>query len=329
LLHSRPRNRNLEMPGRSAYLGALLAGVMVLPNVLWQQAHGWPFIELGKAGASGKNLEMSPLEFFLQEVISTGPLATIVWLCGLWAGLVRPKLEVARAFPIAWAALFLVFEASHGKAYYLCAIYPTLLVFGAVRIEEWVSNATARGATLAGVIALGALAAPLTLPILPLDLFIRYQKTIGFAPSAGEHQRLGVLPQYYADMFGWREMAEKVAAVYRSLPPRDRAHAVFFGNNYGEAAAIDVFGRQLGLPAAISGHNNYYIWGAHGHDASVIIIIVGGNTQQYADSFRSFEIAARIDTPYAMPYETDKPVYVLRGLKMSLEEYWSKVKHYE
>jgi hypothetical protein len=150
-----------------------------------------------------------------------------------------------------------------------------------------------RGAALAGVVVLGVLAAPFTLPILSVDVFIRYQKAIGLMPSAGEHQTLGLLPQIYADMFGWREMAEKVAAVYWSLPVQDRARAVFFGNNYGEAAAIDVFGRRLGLPPAISGHNNYYIWGPRGHDGSVMII-VGGDTEHYADLFSSFEIAGRM-----------------------------------
>jgi hypothetical protein len=270
---------------------------------------------------------MSPLAFFLQQLIVTGPLATIVWLCGLWAGVVRPKLAVSRAFPIAWLILLLAFDASHGKAYYLSAIYPTLLVFGAVRIEVWLGNAIARSAALASVVVLGVLAAPLTLPILPIDAFIRYQKAIGFTPSAGEHQMLGVLPQYYADMFGWREMAEKVAAVYWSLPVQDRARAVFFGNNYGESAAIDVFGRRLGLPAAISGHNNYYLWGPRGHDGSVIIII-GGSTKHYAELFSSFDIAGRIATPYAMPYETGQPIYVLRGMKMPLQDYWPTVKAY-
>jgi hypothetical protein len=122
-------------------------------------------------------------------------------------------------------------------------------------------------------------------------------------------------------------MAEKVAAVYWSLPPQDRARAVFFGNNYGEAAAIDVFGRRLGLPLAVSGHNNYYIWGPRGHDGSVIIII-GGSTQHYSELFSSFEIAGQIDTPYAMPYETDQPIYVLRGMKMPLQNYWPMVKAY-
>ncbi len=321
-----PQRRSLLRPW--VYLGALLAAVMVLPNVLWQHAHGWPFIELGKAASGGKNVAMSPASYFVQQIMFTGPIAAIVWIAGLWAGIARSRLAVARAFPIAWLILLLLFDASHGKASYLSAIYPTLLGLGAARIEEWVQNGVARGTALAAVAVVGALAAPLTLPILPLDTFLRYQKATGITLSAGEHQKLGALPQYYADMFGWREMAAKVAAVYESLPPQDRARAVFFGNNYGEAAAIDVFGRRLGLPPAISGHNNYYLWGPRGHDGSVMIII-GGDTKQYAALFRSFEVAGRITTPYAMPYETNQPIYVLRGLKDPLEKFWSKVKRYQ
>jgi hypothetical protein len=320
-----PKRNSLLGPW--VYLGALLAGVMVLPNVMWQQAHGWPFIELGKAGASGKNIAMSPMAFFLQQIILIGPWASIVWLCGLWTGFVRPRIAIARAFPIAWLVLLVAFDASHGKAYYLSAIYPTLLAFGAAQIEEWVGNAIARGAALAIVVVFAVLAAPFALPILPVDVFMRYERSIRFMPSAGEHQKLSLLPQYYADMFGWREMANKVAAIYWSLPPQDRARAVFFGNNYGEAAAIDIFGHHLGLPPAISGHNNYYIWGPRGHDGSVIIII-GGSSKHYADLFRSFKIAGRIDALYAMPYERDKPIYVLRGMKMPLKDYWPKVKAY-
>jgi len=320
-----PRRKSLLHPW--IYLGALLAAAMVLPNVLWQQAHGWPFLELGKAASNGKNLEMSPWAFFIQQVLLTGPLAAVVWISGLWAGMFRPRFAVARAFPIAWLILLLVFDATHGKAYYVCAIYPTLFAFGALRFEAWLGNTVARGAMLAGVVVLGCLAAPLTLPILPVEDFIRYQKALGVTLSGGERQALGALPQHYADMFGWREMAEKIAAVYRSLPPEDRARAVFLGENYGEAAAIDVFGPRLGLPPAIAGHNNYYIWGPRGHDGSVVIII-GGDTRHYAELFRSIEVAGRITTAYAMPYETDQPIYVLRGMKVPLQEFWPQVKRY-
>lgn len=321
-----PRRKSLLHPW--VYLGALLAGVLVIPNLLWQQAHGWPFIALGAAGAGGKNIVLSPGDFFLQQLLLIGPLAALVWLSGLWAGIVKPRLSVARTFPLAWLILFMMFDASHGKPYYLAPIYPTLLAFGAVRIEAWIGNAIVRTAALAVLAVQGILIAPLTLPILSVETFIRYERAIGFMPSAGEHQALGVLPQYYADMFGWQEMAGKIAAVYWSLPPDERTHAAFFGNNYGEAAAIDIFGRRLGLPPAISGHNNYYIWGPRGHDGSVLIII-GGDPRHYADLFGSFAIAGRIDAPYAMPYETGKPIYVLRGMKMPLQAYWPQTRNYQ
>ena len=321
-----PRRKSVLRPW--VWAGAALALALTAPNIAWQAAQDWPFIELGKAGANGKNLAMSPAEFFVQQLLLIGPLAALVWITGLWAGLVRPSFKVARAFPIAWLILFIVFDASHGKPYYLSPIYPALLALGAVRIEQWIVPARLR-AILLGVIAVpGLLLAPLMLPILPVEAFVRYQRAIGFTPSVGERGKQGVLPQYYADMFGWPQMARKVAAVYWSLPPQERAKAAFWGNNYGEAAAIDVFGAPLGLPPALSGHNNYWVWGPQGHDGSVLIII-GGSAKHYADLFRSFSVAGHIDAPYAMPYETNRPIYVLRGLKMPMSRLWPQVKHFE
>jgi hypothetical protein len=196
-----------------------------------------------------------------------------------------------------------------------------------MRIEEWMSHAMARTATLVTVSIADAMTAPFALPILPVDMFIRYETAIGYVPSAGEREGPGVLPQYYADMFGWHAMAKSIAAVYEGLPPQDRARAVFFGQNYGEAAAIDVLGRDLGLPPAISGHNSYYIWGPRGHDGSVVITI-GGSKEDYAGLFQSIEIVGRTAATYAMPYEADQPIYVLRGMKIPLQTYWPEVKKY-
>ena len=104
------------------YAGAALGLAIVLPNILWQQAHGWPFIELGKAGASGKNIELSVWSFFTQQLLLIGPLAGPVWLAGLWAGARKPDFAVFRAVPIAYVLLFAFFVINHGKAYYLTPI---------------------------------------------------------------------------------------------------------------------------------------------------------------------------------------------------------------
>jgi hypothetical protein len=310
------------------YVAALIASVIVLPNLLWQQAHDWPFLQLAQAGVGGKNQVLSPLAFFVQQVLLVGPLGMMVVLCGLGAGALKPRFATVRAVAIAWVLLFATFDGLHGKAYYLMPIYPALLALGAQRLEGWLSGIRLRALLLGAVAIAGSVTLPLTLPILPVRLLVRYIHTLGVMPSSGERLKIGALPQYYADMFGWRQMAAKVAKVYWALPPKERAHAVFFGNNYGEAAAIDVFGRPLGLPPAISGHNNYYLWGPRGHTGRVIIII-GGSRKHYAKLFRSSQVAGFITARYAMPYETDRPIYVLRGMKVPLERYWPKVKNYD
>jgi len=100
----------------------------------------------------------------------------------------------------------------------------------------------------------------MAVPLLPVETFIRYAARLGIENLKEERHVMGRLPQFYADMFGWRNMAVQVAAVYHGLPPEDQAHAVIFAYNYGDAGAIDYYGPGLGLPNAISGHNNYYLW---------------------------------------------------------------------
>jgi 4-amino-4-deoxy-L-arabinose transferase-like glycosyltransferase len=322
-----PQRRSLLRPW--LYMGAAIGAILVLPNVLWQQAHGWPFLELGKAAVNGKNVALSPVAFLVQQFLLIGPLAAPVWIAGLWACLHRPKLAVCRAFPIAYVILFIFFVISHGKAYYMTPIYPTLLGVGALAVEGWLESARWRRAALISVAVAGAVAAPMAIPVLSEKAFIAYSTTLGMAPSAtaAEHQKLGLLPQHFADQHGWPEMAAQVAAVYKALPPADRAKAVFLGVDYGEAAAIDIFGPPLGLPPAISGHNNYYLWGPQGRDGSVLIVLGpywGGLLPAYA----KVEVAGKIDSPYAMPYETG-PIYVLRDPKVPFSFIWPRLKHYD
>lgn len=311
------------------YASAALGLVIVLPNILWQQAHGWPFIELGKAGASGKNIELSPWGFFTQQLLLMGPLAGPVWLAGLWAGARKPAFAVLRAVSIAYVLLFAFFVIDHGKASYLTPIYPVLLAMGAIAIERWMANAYARGAAVAAIAVSGAVIAPLAVPMMSEEAYIRYSTALGMTPAAtaAEHLQQASLPQGFADMHGWPEMAAKIAEVYWSLPPKERAQAVFAGSNYGEAAAIDIYGSRLGLPPAISGHNNYWIWGPQGHDGSVVIEI-GGTREQRLEKFRSVEFAGWIESPYAMPYETHQPIWIERDLREPITDVWPKAKRY-
>jgi 4-amino-4-deoxy-L-arabinose transferase-like glycosyltransferase len=312
------------------YIGAAIALIFLAPSLYWQAENGWPFLEIGKAGASGKNVVFSPLGFLGQQLLFIGPATAPIWLAGLWRFTFRPALPQLRVFPIAYAATAVLVYAAHGKAYYISPIYPALLASGAVAIEDWVHRPRYRWIIARVIVIAGAVAAPLALPILPPDSYHPYAAALGISPGATamEKSAQGVLPQQLADMFGWREMAAKVSAAYNALTPEERAKAVFFGHNYGEAAAIDVYGPALHGPPAISGHNNYYLWGLRGFDGS-IVLTVGGDPALYARGYQSVEQVGELDNPYAMPYETNIPVYLLRNPRVPLVNMWPEMKHYE
>jgi hypothetical protein len=135
------------------------------------------------------------------------------------------------------------------------------------------------------------------------------------------------LPQYFADRFGWENLAATVAQVYKSLPPEEQAQACIFGNNYGEAGSIDFFGKAYGLPSVISGHNNYFLWGP-GKCTGEVMIVVGIPPQELEPIFQSVQVAGVARCEYCMPYESRLPVLVGRGLRVPLQEFWPRVRNY-
>ncbi|HUI71959.1 MAG TPA: glycosyltransferase family 39 protein [Spirochaetia bacterium] len=321
-----PLRKSFLRPWLWAALALALA--IIAPNVVWQYRHGWPFVELAGAAVGWKNVALSPLAYLGQQVLLAGPLALPVWLAGLWAFGIKPKHAAYRTFAVCYVVMFALAVTMHGKSYFLGGIYPLMFAGGAVWLESKVRSTAVR-AIYSGVCAYAVLVfAPVTVPLLPVTSYLAYAKFLHVSPSEGasEHMSSGVLPQYYADKFGWKEMAEKVAAVYNALPPEQRAKAVFFGRNYGEAAAIDIFGRPLGLPPAISGHNSYYLWGPMGHDGSVVIVLTN-ELKELNAAYQEVTVAGRLDNPYAMPYETNISIVVASGLKVPFS--WERLKHYE
>jgi hypothetical protein len=171
--------------------------------------------------------------------------------------------------------------------------------------------------------------APFALPVLPVEQFIAYQKSLGLAPKAEERSALAELPQSYADQFGWREMVDTVATVYARLTPAEKTQCVIFVRNYGEAAAIDFFGGAYGLPKALCAHNSYWYWGP-GEKTGNIAIIFGTsrNLQENYDDLRrayeSVEFVTTTHAKYAMPYETERMIFLCKGMRTTFQAIWGE-----
>lgn len=305
---------------RELILGASLAVVLGAPSIVWQAVNGWPFVVLVH-NAGQKDLAVGPAAFVIAQVFAVNPLAAPVWLAGLIAPFWRADLRATRALAIAFGVAFAATLLGHGKGYYVAAAYPSVLAVGAVALERAVVG-WLRAVYAVVAVAFAAVLVPTVLPYLPPDAVTEYFVALHAAPPSDEKAKLGTLPQYFADQFGWPELAATVAGVYDALPPADRAKAYVLGGNYGEAAAVDVYDAGRGLPPTLSGHNQYGFWGPHGYDGSVLIDI-GATVKDDLRVCRSATLAATFSAPYVMPYEDHLGIVVCRGLRVPLARFWN------
>jgi hypothetical protein len=164
------------------------------------------------------------------------------------------------------------------------------------------------------------------LPILPVETYIRYAAVMRLEPPALEKWKLGPLPQIYASEFGWEEMVAQVATVYQSLPPDVRPKTAIFAQNFGQAGAIDLFGPKYRLPPAISGHQNYFLWGPREYTGESVIVMQG-RQESLEKLYGSVEKRAHVYHPWSMPREHGD-IYFCRGLKTPLQQLWPMVKNW-
>jgi 4-amino-4-deoxy-L-arabinose transferase-like glycosyltransferase len=313
----------MRRPG--PYLAAGIALCVVAPNLLWQAALDWPFLELARVTVAEKNVALSPLSFMLAEADTLNFVTTPVWIAGFAAFAAWRRFNDLRFFAIAFLLVIGAMIAIHAKPYYPVGAYTVLFAGGAVAIEARLPWRWARAALASVIILIGLVGAPFAMPILPIERFAAYQHALAIEPRSLESNAVGRLPQYYADMFGWRELADLVQEAFRSLPLEERAKAVFLGNNYGEAAAVELFGD--GQPPAIAAHNNFFLWGPRGHDGSVVIRL-GGEREQLLKVYDTVEAAGRFENPWAMPYETGRTLWICRGRHPPLDAIWASLKKY-
>lgn len=324
-----PQRRALATPWFVA--GALLAAALELPNFVWQASHAYPMWTLLRDADEYKNVQLGAPQYVATQFLILHPLLAPVSFVGLIALLRRAD---ARFLGIAYLALIAQMIALHGKDYYPGAFYPVLIAAGAVTIEAWTeSTAVWRPALAAYTVLAGALLVPLLMPVLPEQTMLAYdrvaQTMLAREVSLAKMERttIGKLPPDWADMHGWRELAALVARVYYSLPPDQRGQAAILASNYGEAAAIDFFGSEYGLPPVLSGHNQYWLWGTRGYTGNVVID-VHGDCDRDGHLFRTRHVVARFSNPWGRPFENGFPISICKNITAPLAAVWPKLRNY-
>jgi 4-amino-4-deoxy-L-arabinose transferase-like glycosyltransferase len=317
---------------RWIWIGGAAAFLIFLPNLLWNVAHDWPFVQLMRnIKAEGRDVVLSPWQFFTQQMLIGHPLNAVLWITGVIALLLAARFRPYRFLGWAYLAGFTAFVVLNGKAYYLGPIYPVYLAAGAVVIDDAIDRIRQRWmkpAIAVLLLAAGAWLAPVVVPILPVDQFITYLGTLPFKVPRNEHSHARVvLPQHYADQFGWDEIVSGVLVAWNRIPPEERKDCAIFAQDYGQAGAIDFLGPKYGLPPALSGHQTWFLWGPRGYSGNCMIVL--DDTQETLEThFEHVEFVGRTpDNPYAL--EKQLTVFLCHGFKHgTLAEVWPKLKRW-
>ncbi len=320
-----PHRRKLLTPG--PWLCGAIAFALFLPHLLWQVAHGWPTLEFMHNAATLKNKPLGFLGFLGSQALEAAPLGFLLLLAGLYRLLRDPA---TRLVGLIYPVVFLVMASGGGKPYYLAVFYPFLFAAGGAAAERLFAPRRWALPAVAGLMALAGLALlPMTVPVLPVETYIAYQKALLGGPIASsERKKVGPLPQHYADMFGHPELTEEVAKAFRTLSPEEQKNVTIFANSYAQAGAISLFGPRLGLPKAVGGQNSYWLWGPGERDWQTVIVL-GDEPEELAPFFDKVELAGRFSHPYAMPWRNDYPIVICRGPKLAVAEIWPYAKEYQ
>ena len=304
-------------------VGAAIAVACEVPDLWWQAGHQWATIAMTEAlnRENGGLAQVGP--WVLGQLGIAAVTLAGMSVIGLWC-LSRSGRPLWRALAWAYGLLFVLFAFTTGaKVYYLAAAYVYLLAAGTVAIDRWLR---ARPGRLRNLVLATAVLTAVTLPI-----------ALPVLPPAGLGRVFAEANPNELETIGWPELVRTVDAVWTSLPPSQRASAVIFAANYGEAGAIGELGRGTGIPVAVSGQNSEWWWGPGNPHATTIVAVgpgpAGGGTG-YGGYLGQFFIHVRVAATLSNPYglhnqEWDGHVYICTDPRQPWAQIWSQLRHYD
>ena len=323
------KHRN-QLKSKELWIAVAIAVIIFLPNIIWQISNHFPTLEFMHNAAAYKNKPMSIREFTLGSLNELNPGYILFPFMAIYFLFFHKQGKAYNIIGWIFISVFLVFAFDNGKPYYMGVLFPVMLAAGVVGadylIEKYLRNYV-RVILVIIVIPFVFMVTPFAIPVFNVNTFIKYSETLGIKPESGERSKLGFLPQFYADRFGWKDMVKEVAKAYNQLSPEEKKEALIFGQNYGEAGAVNFYRKKYNLPQAISSHNNYWIWGYPKGYKGKVLIVIGSNYKSNSEFFNYVKLAAHHSSKYGMSYE-NVDIFICKDPKEDLSKIWDKIKHF-
>ncbi|QMU27176.1 glycosyltransferase family 39 protein [Adhaeribacter radiodurans] len=307
------------------FYGALLIAVIILlPNLIWQVQHNIPFWQHMQELKKTQLDLVKPKDFLLDQLLMNFP-ALFIWLAGLLALFFTKWARPYRLIGWIYLSVIAIFLLLHGKSYYALGLYPILLAFGGVAWEQLLTQKWQRQlkpVLLLLPLILVAPLVPLLLPILSPKATAQYcQKFKATGILRWEDGQDHLLPQDYADMLGWSEMARLVRKAYTTIPMAERAETIIWCDNYGEAGAVNFYNLPYNLPRAHSTSASYALWFPPLVNPKILILVSENAPTELQAHFKSVQIIGRLNNP--LYRENNTHVSILRQPNATILQSWN------
>ena len=295
------------------YFGFLLGFLLMLPNVIWQITNNFPVLHHMRALKRTQLDFTSPLGFLMDQLMFVS--GSLVLIIAAFVGLAIYKpFKIYRVVGYTYLMVMLIFISLKAKSYYAIGLYPVLLVFGGVYLEAVISIAWKK--YIIGFLVL----ANLVTFMLIYNLVFPVLKPMDIIANKDQFEKLGLLkwndgknhhlPQDFADMLGWKEMAAKALAAYEMVPQDEWAQTLIFCDNYGQAGALNYYNRGK-MPQAYSFNTDYIFWLPRMKEIKNVVLVGDTPEDNITAMFNGFELVDRVDNKFAI--EKNTPVYLLTG----------------
>ncbi|WP_046368316.1 ArnT family glycosyltransferase [Flavihumibacter petaseus] len=249
-----------QMLSRKALYGALLLGLLlVLPNLWWQYSNGFPVIGHMKELAASQLVNVNRADFLKEQLLYfIGSIHLL--LLALYALFFYKPFAPYRLFGYALVFTLAIFAYFKAKGYYAIGLYPVFLAFGTVYLSHllrprWrmIAAPVLVAVPILVFLPLYQVAFPNRTPEYIINHQDRYQK---FGLLRWEDGKDHPLPQDFADMLGWSELANKVDSVHATLARS--GNTLVLCDNYGQAGAINYYSKR-GI-RAVTFNADYINW---------------------------------------------------------------------
>jgi hypothetical protein len=306
------------------WLGAALALLIYLPNLLWQIQHG--FISLDFLSAiHARDIQWGRADNFLAEQLysTTNPFTLPLWIAGLLACLFAHSMKRFRFLAWMFLTTFGLFLITRGRAYYTAPAYVMLLAAGCAWFERWLEGRARKIRRIGFGVLWGLLVAGSVIGIVLIKPVAPINSPLWKVTSD--------LNEEVVEMVGWQDLTTQVAGIYQSIPENEKPRTVILAGNYGEAGALDLYGAEHGLPRIISGANSLWARGYGDFEPETVIVV--GFERGYADQFfGECDPVGRVTNRYKVANEESTHhtgLYVCRQPRQTWSEMWPEMQWFQ